>query len=210
MRYIIWDWNGTLLDDIDVCIQSMNAVLQKHNLDTLKNRSDYRSKFCFPIEEYYRNLGFDFSETPFDDLANEFIATYQPSSKKCPLVRNAERIVETIDAMGYRQIILSASNQANLENQVKDFGITEYFERILGIDDIYARSKIEIGRKWVQENAIDIDGSFVVGDTWHDFQVAKALGCKCIMYTNGHQNIEAGRFRDTFFVDDLTEIRNLI
>ena len=210
MPNIIWDWNGTLLDDMDVCIHSMNVVLNKYNIKPLENRNDYKSKFAFPIENYYSNLGFDFKKVPFDILAGEFISIYQPASKKCSLISNAEDVIETIAGKGLSQIVLSASKQDYLKQQVSRFNVSKYFKEMLGINNILARSKIEIGKKWIEENRIDTNELIVIGDTFHDYEVAKAFDCKCIIYTNGHQLIEERLFGDATLIDDLMEIKSFI
>ena len=75
--HVIWDWNGTLLNDVDRCIAQMNQMLKKRNKKPLSGISDYHKACCFPIIEYYKNVGFDFAEEPFEDLADEFIKLYQ-------------------------------------------------------------------------------------------------------------------------------------
>lgn len=82
---VIWDWNGTLMDDVDICIESMNKLLLEYNCSPIKNKEVYRSKFCFPIEQYYRNIGFDFSKASFSVLGKKYIDIYQHMSEECKL-----------------------------------------------------------------------------------------------------------------------------
>ena len=63
VKYIVWDWNGTLFNDVDLCIKSMNQLLEKYGIAPIVNTIDYQSKFCFPVEQYYQNVGFDFIKT---------------------------------------------------------------------------------------------------------------------------------------------------
>jgi len=72
---IIWDWNGTLLDDMDICISSMNRMLSKRELPEL-NIDKYRDVFTFPVIDYYKAIGFDFRKEPWDVAAHEFIWLY--------------------------------------------------------------------------------------------------------------------------------------
>ena len=66
--YVVWDWNGTLFDDVALCIQVMNGMLEKRGLPRLAGPKQYRQVFTFPVEEYYKALGFDFSREPFSQL----------------------------------------------------------------------------------------------------------------------------------------------
>ena len=61
---IIWDWNGTLVDDAPVFINIMNFFLSQRNLPLI-TLEDYRRSFVFPVKNYYKNLGFDFSKESF-------------------------------------------------------------------------------------------------------------------------------------------------
>ena len=69
---IIWDWNGTLLNDVDICVKSMNHLLEKRNLPLLDiNR--YKTVFGFPVKDYYAKIGFDFTKENFEIPANEYM-----------------------------------------------------------------------------------------------------------------------------------------
>ena len=70
--HVIWDWNGTLLNDIEWCLSIVNRMLANRDLKPLGSVSEYRNVFCFPIIEYYKNVGFDFEKEPFETLAEEY------------------------------------------------------------------------------------------------------------------------------------------
>ncbi len=64
MRSIIWDWNGTLLNDLDLCISAINVLLGKRELPLL-NRQTYKAVFSFPVKDYYKAVGFRFFQRKF-------------------------------------------------------------------------------------------------------------------------------------------------
>jgi len=72
---IIWDWNGTLLNDAELCVECMNKVLSKRNMQQI-DVNDYRKLFTFPVVDYYNAIGFDFSKEDFEVPAMEFINQY--------------------------------------------------------------------------------------------------------------------------------------
>lgn len=203
--HVIWDWNGTLFDDIDWCIQVINHMLLKRGLNTLNNRSDYHKVFCFPIIQYYKNVGFDFTKEPFEALAEEYINLYHANrSGNCELHTNAEAVLHTLHLKNKTQIILSASEIQNLESQIAAFDISKYFDQILGISDIYAKSKVDIGKEYIKHH--DIEHTVMIGDTVHDSEVAHALGIDCILISNGHQSKETLLSCNTLVLDDISEI----
>ena len=70
--HIIWDWNGTLLDDAWLCVDVMNGMLEERGMK-LKTVDEYRELFDFPVRDYYEKLGFNFKDEPFDKVGMEFI-----------------------------------------------------------------------------------------------------------------------------------------
>jgi len=62
---IIWDWNGTLLNDVDICVESINILLSERGHKPL-SKSLYREIFTFPVKAYYELAGFDFTNESFD------------------------------------------------------------------------------------------------------------------------------------------------
>lgn len=84
MDTIIWDWNGTLLDDLDMCVSIINDLLKNRKMPLLDHYS-YKEAFAFPVEKYYRTIGFDFEKEDFSVPAGEFIDLYDNKIKNCRL-----------------------------------------------------------------------------------------------------------------------------
>jgi len=186
-EHVIWDWNGTLFDDVNWCMGVINTMLAKRGIQKLHGIADYHDVFCFPIIEYYRNVGFDFECESFEALAAEFIALYHSNkSGNCKLHINAETALSSIFESGVSQTILSASEINILMSQVSEFDIAGYFDEILGISDIYAKSKLDIGQDYIARK--NIKNAVLIGDTKHDYEVAMTLGIDCILIPSGHQS----------------------
>ena len=133
--------------------------------------------------------GFDFDEEPFETLAQEYIAMYHgEGSDRVALYENTEHVLKTIKCLQISQIILSASAQNNLEMQLNPFDIQQYFDEILGISNIYAKSKVEIGIDYLLRN--NVPKGIMIGDSVHDFEVSQAMGIDCALVAHGHQSRE--------------------
>lgn len=185
--HIIWDWNGTLLNDLSWSINSINRLLKSRNKKTLSSTLEYQNAFCFPIIEYYKNVGFNFDEQAFKALAHDFIALYHgEGSELLNLHTGVEEILKAISNQHRSQIILSASSRENLLQQVGMFAIDKYFDHILGISDIYAKSKVEIALDYISKS--NAEKVLMIGDTIHDFEVAQALSADCLLIAKGHQS----------------------
>ncbi|MCL2852144.1 MAG: HAD hydrolase-like protein [Defluviitaleaceae bacterium] len=184
---VIWDWNGTLLNDAQWCLSVINTLLANRGLKMIKDVHAYRDIFGFPVIDYYRRAGFDFGKEPFDVPAAQFIDRYHSDISRFRLFDGAAEVLATANEMGLRQIILSASELNNLRAQVGLFDIEHYFDEIIGISNIYAGSKLTIGQEYVARSGLDTGKTVLIGDTVHDHEVAKALGVECILIPNGHQ-----------------------
>jgi len=208
IKLIIWDWNGTLLNDVAACIEAMNCLLTHRKL-ALMDTDRYRKIFKFPVIEYYQALGFDFAREPFAKAAMEYIGQYQVFSKAAKLQEGAVEILATFKASGYRQIILSAMETNTLIEQINQYHLTEYFTDIIGMDNFLAKSKIENAQRFLKEAAIAGNENIIlVGDTFHDFEVASAINCRCLLVRNGHQDLNQYHFDDRCQIfNDLSDIR---
>jgi len=202
---IIWDWNGTLLNDTELCVQTMNGMLHKRGLPLLSVET-YKDVFSFPVKDYYRKIGFDFHKEPFEIPALEFIEHYNKQVNSCPLHVDALNVLNYFKTIGVRQFVLSAMHQDVLENCLEHHQISHFFEHTSGLDNHYAVSKIENGRSLISDLNLNVSEIILIGDTVHDFEVASELGCQCILVANGHQSKDTLESTGTIVIDDLKEL----
>ena len=143
-KHIIWDWNGTLLNDVDFCRKIINRILVDNKLSEL-SLNKYREIFTFPVQDYYVAAGLDFSKTSFEVLGKDFIDEYESNKLTCGLHENAVKVLSTIQQKGIKQSVLSAYLHDNLISILDHYKLTQYFDNIVGLDNIYAGSKTHLG-----------------------------------------------------------------
>lgn len=204
-KYIIWDWNGTLLNDVDLCIDAINRLLKKEQLPILKNKEAYQKVFKFPIIEYYKDAGFDFAKRSFQDLAQEYMSYYQPRSLSCPLHEGVKDTLKTCHELGYTQVLLSASKRDFLLEQVDKYDISHYFSEILGLDNVHAYSKAEIAKDFAKRTKGNAQSMVFLGDSVHDFEVAQVAGAKSVLIANGHEHKDKLVNTGARVIDDITQ-----
>lgn len=209
IKYVIWDFNGTILDDRELTLNLLNEMLIKQNKPPL-NLDEYLEVFGFPIQEYYLRAGIDFKSESFEEMAKWFIQEYQPASLNLKLVNNIEKTLKELTKRGIRNICLSASEQSNLEEQLKHYHINQYFTAVLGTSNIHAIGKRDIGLNYLSENNINPNSCLLVGDTDEDYRVAKFLGVKPVLYLNGHQSGKRLKEITDLIIDDVYDILKLI
>ena len=183
--YCIWDFNGTIFDDIGASIAAVNTLLSERGLKTLDSKEEYHEVFDFPIIDYYRRIGFDFDKEPYEVVAPIWVALYLENSKRAGLFPDVVPTIEFFEKRGVKQSVLSASELNMLSGQLRELGIYERFEEIMGIDNIYAESKIAIAKDWKQKH--EGERVLFIGDTTHDYETAQVLGADCYLISAGHQ-----------------------
>jgi len=189
-KHIIWDWNGTLLDDTWLCVEVLNGLLKKRGREAITNE-DYRQNFGFPVIQFYNYLGFDTDTDSFEKVSHEFIGDYEARwFAECALHAETQEILSALGAKGLTHSVLSAAKQEALESGISHFGIREHFTGLCGTDNIFAHGKIERGRHWIKQLHWDPSEIVLIGDTLHDFEVAEAMGTECILLAHGHHTPE--------------------
>lgn len=209
IKAVIWDWNGTLLNDIDICILCINKSLESRNLKPI-NRDKYVDIFTFPVKDYYEKAGFDFSKEKFEIPAMEFIDLYYQNLNIAKLFDESKSVLQQLEKKGIKQYVLSAMEHKNLMKSLRDFGIYDFFIDINGIDNHYAHSKLDIGRGLLKNIPFKNNEIILVGDTLHDKDVADGLGINHILVSNGHQSKKRLQQETSKVLNNLHEFLNLI
>ena len=190
MKYIFLDFNGTVLDDVDLCIILLNEMLVWKGHKPV-SYSEYKEIFQFPVIEYYKKAGFDFKGYTFEELADVFIVEYtRRNNHECKIFSDFTKFVDLLHANGFTIVLCSASKLNLLIDQLNEFNIIQYFDDVIGLDNHHATSKLELAKEYVSKHKIDLGNSYFIGDTTHDAEVGRALGVKVVLVERGHQSYQ--------------------
>jgi len=188
---IIWDWNGTLFNDVELCATIMNVLLIQESLPKISLQR-YKEIFTFPVIEYYKIAGHTFERKSFVDLGKQFVDEYELRKAGCDLFPGVLELLSTLKKKKINQHLLSAYEQRYLNNILKYNRIDNYFQNVFGLDNIYAGGKTHLAHKLADR--IRSNGQpgniLLIGDTIHDYEVAKEINSDCILISHGHQDEE--------------------
>lgn len=183
---IIWDWNGTIVDDSYVFVEIMNSFLSDFNLKTISIH-DYKQNFCFPVKDYYTKLGLNLSDNDFNKLSVDFIKRYKRVMRNPPLKKNITKILRFLKKNNYNQYIVSAQEQGLLEKSISFYSLDCFFDKAWGLNNNLAVSKIKLAQKAFKSFSHNTK-ALVIGDTIHDYEVSSALDCSCCLVSWGHNS----------------------
>lgn len=183
---IIWDFNGTLLDDVKAALSCVNDMLERRKRNPI-TIEEYREHIDVPIRCFYEHF-FDLENEVYEELLPEYQKGYEYHLKQCGLTEYALEALELAKSKNIPQIILSSSQQSQIERLLDKYNILDYFDAVLGADNLLAGSKLERAKDYISEHGIDSSNTLVVGDLIHDYEVAEAISAACLLITSGHQD----------------------
>lgn len=186
--HIVWDWNGTLFDDLEVVVLSVNQALASFQARPI-DLDGYRSHYTRPVKVFYdRLLGRDMSDEEWRGIDRVFHDAYRRAIQRARLTRDAARALELVASGGHTQSLLSMFPHADLLPLVEKLGIKSYFDRIDGLaegspgDRKAAYLERHLRGLIASENPATVA---VIGDTPDDAIAATEVGALPILYAGG-------------------------
>ncbi len=199
MTHILWDWNGTLLDDTQAALDTLNIMLARRGGKPITTEF-YRDHFAFPVKPFYKSIGVCLENEDWDALAREYHDVYAEQPKR--LNPETTAALERVKASGARQSIISALRQDLLEEITARLGVAKYMDRICGVDNLDGFGKIDRARELISaiqtphppqtpqtpqtfQTSQTSQTFILIGDSLHDKEVADALGARCVLCGQG-------------------------
>ncbi|MCL1946241.1 MAG: HAD hydrolase-like protein [Chitinivibrionia bacterium] len=179
---IIWDWNGTIVDDSRLTFDIYCEECELYNLKKM-DFDEYKKRFYFPVSKFYEEVGLP--KEKYRQIADKFAELYRPKWNEIKVHQQVHEYLTKFKNAGISQFILSAYEQNELCDMVSFFDLREYFTEIAGVYDNLAKSKVQRGKELIESRKIDAKKTLMIGDTPHDFEVAAALGADALLLSWG-------------------------
>lgn len=181
--HLVWDWNGTLLNDLDLVVRATNAAFASVN-GPVVTTAEHRRRFRRPIVDYYAEvLGRAVDEGEFRRLDKVFHDTYRAGLPGCQLTADA---LPAIRAWPGTQSLLSMWFHDELVPTVETFGLTDLFVRVDGLRrDVGGDRKAEYLARHLGELGVDGRSTVLIGDSVDDAHAAESVGASCVLYAGG-------------------------
>lgn len=199
---IIWDWNGTLIDDLGVAISAVNDIMTQYDLPHI-DRQKYYECMDSDIRGFYAHL-VDYDKVSFEEISHLFSRGYDKYVVGTTLMPGAKEALAAVHESGIKQVIVSASRQDKIERDAGRFGILEYFDEILGASDLLVGSKVSRAVDFIARCGISNERVLVIGDLLHDLEMAQAIPAECVLIPNGHQSREQLEGKGAHILEDIS------
>lgn len=193
VRHVVWDWNGTLLDDLDIVVAAVNVGVGAFGLGPVTVET-YRDHYTRPVKVFYDRLfGREVTEEEWRVLDTRFHDAYRELLEEASLASGAREALRLAGDRG-SQSLLSMFPHNELVPLVGRHGIDGYFERIDGLRGVPGDRKAAYLAAHLDALGLPPADVLVVGDTPDDAAAAAHVGSPCVLYDNGsHHRAELER-----------------
>ncbi|MEE5046041.1 HAD family hydrolase [Pseudomonas alliivorans] len=205
VEHVVFDWNGTLIDDIDLAVVAVNRCGEHYSVAPI-TADQYRARFDFPIAGFYAALGFDLDSVPFPIIVQRYLEHFDAHVAECPLQPYVIEFLDAARRAGIGVSILSASHCDVLVQTLKAKGLYDRFEHVVGLNHNQATSKTAEALMLQKTLGTPASRTLFVGDTLHDFDVACSVGWSPVLVSTGHQDSERLRLSGAPLFRNLGEL----
>jgi phosphoglycolate phosphatase-like HAD superfamily hydrolase len=195
--HLVWDWNGTLLHDIQAVIEATNAAFAELGMPAI-TLDRYRELYCVPVPRFYeRLLGRKPSAAEWEVMDATFQRHYGERVKEAALAEGAAELLAAQRAAGRTQSLCSLAPHDQLLPLLHSHGIAEHFVRVDGATGPSGGRKAEqMARHLLALEGVDPELTVVIGDAVDDAAAAAHVGARAVLYTGGSHSranlLEAG------------------
>lgn len=188
--HVVWDWNGTLFDDLDIVVESVSRSIARHGLPLL-DADMYRDHYTRPVRSFYDSLfGRAVDDMEWEDLNKTFHELYFESVDRATLSLDAHAALKRVAELGWSQSLLSMSTHDELVRLVRAHGLKEYLSPVSGLTMANGDLKASYLRAHLAEAGISASNAVIVGDTPDDHLAASEVGARSVAYDGGSHHRE--------------------
>jgi phosphoglycolate phosphatase-like HAD superfamily hydrolase/ADP-ribose pyrophosphatase YjhB (NUDIX family) len=203
IRNIIFDWSGTLVDDLPAVLKASNFVLTQSGKAAM-SLDQFRAAFELPFTKFYDRY---VPEVPMDKLEGWFHSEFRQSQDAVTELPHAREFLEFCRANNFRTFLLSSVHADHFKTQCRATGFDAYFEK--PYTDVWdKRKKIH---EILRENNLHPDETLFIGDMEHDIATAKHGGVHSCAVLTGYNTLDQLRTaQPDLIVEHLAELRTVL
>lgn len=195
-KNLIFDWSGTLVDDMAPVIEATNAVLGIYGIAPY-DREGFRRSFRLPYREFYEEI---LPGVALEELEAHFRPAFDAATSLVTVLPHAREKLEWAKARGLRMFVLTSMDADAFMKQLEEFGMKGYFEATYaGVLD-----KRELIAHILESHGLAKSETAFVGDMTHDVETARHGGISSIAVLTGYHHAEVlAEVRPDITVPDL-------
>ena len=179
IRNLLFDWSGTLADDLPNVLHAVNGMLRAHGVPPL-DRETFRARFRLPYTEFFEEL---LPSLPLHELQQLYLEHFPHAHEGVTLLPHVTELLQDASAAGLRLVVLSSAPEAHVMPQAIALKVRDHFEMLrCGVID--KRSEIHALLKSLDMRP---EETAFIGDMRHDIDAGKAAGVIAIATCTGYE-----------------------
>jgi phosphoglycolate phosphatase-like HAD superfamily hydrolase len=183
--HLVWDWNGTVLNDFEIILRSTNDSFAVHGLPAI-TADQYRTQIKMPVRSFYADiLGHEPTDEEWEALDSSFHKYYVAHEREARLSDGLPDLFREWSGRGHSQSLLSMYHDDKLEPMVEHHGIAHHFELVQGTKPPRPTRKGLLLGDHLTRLAIDPAHVVLIGDSPDDAAAAASVGAHAILYSGG-------------------------
>ena len=216
IKLVAFDWNGTLIADMQAVHKTDNAVLKSMGAEPVDLKT-LQEKYDVPIINYFMNVGVK-KETVIKNVElnrKVFYENYEKEAKNARTRSNARAVLKWLQTKKIGCIVFSNNTLESILGHAKRLKISGYFKEILAASlpglALSTRTKNVMLQEYLKEKEIQPDEILIVGDTIEEIQIAKSIGSMVCSITHGNcstRRLKAAK--PDYLISDLGQIINIV
>ena len=203
IRNIIFDWSGTLVDDLPAVLKASNFVLTQAGRPEM-SLDEFRAEFSLPFTNFYDRHT---PHVPMAQLEDWFHTSFRQAQDSVRALPYARDFLEFCRAQKLRTFLLSTVHHDHFAAQCRVTGFDAYLDK--PYTDVWdKREKIH---DILAENHLDADETLFIGDMQHDIETAHHGGIHSCAVLTGYNTLEQLRAaQPDLIVEHLGELRRVL
>ncbi len=207
ITHIIWDYNGTVVDDVDTSVAAVNEMLRRRGLSQT-DKLTYVNTLVMPLENYYKSVGI--CNESINTLSVEFQQLCNKYSKLSSIFEGVFDVITAARQLNITNILMSSLYNEYLISEVKRYKINDWFDEIIGMTDTSVKSKLSNAKNYLASNKINPQNVLFIGDLTSDAEMAKAVGADCILIPNGHNSKVRCQSQGVKVYDNIKDVKQYL
>jgi len=216
IKSIVFDWNGTLLADVEAGAEADNQVLKAFGGKPVSVK-EFRDTFDFPVSKFYAQHGCDekYVMKHSKDMAAIFHEYYEKRASTVRSRRGAKRLLYWLKEKGIKSVILSNHTVQGIETQLQRLELKKYVNEVLANTELDStlkeRTKLDKLCDYINRNNFKKSEVLIVGDSTEEIEIGKRIGIKNVAITGGW--VATSRLKNAqpdYLINNLGKLRSII
>lgn len=203
IRNLIFDWSGTLVDDLPAVWRTTNHVFRNAGVPEL-TLDEFRAEFALPFREFYERF---VAHVPLPQLEAWFHTRFEQDQEPVEALPHAGSFLAFARQRGLRMFVLSTVRRDHFERQARQAGFAEFFEAAyLGVMD--KRREIH---EVLSRHRLSPEETLFIGDMQHDIEAAHEGGVRACAVLTGYNRLDQLRLSGPdLIVQHLGELQSFL